>query len=57
MTYSDEIKTRFSTFLMGNYGLPPVVLREGEDRQGRLSGRTHSPRHDDAANAWSMTTR
>jgi acetylornithine aminotransferase len=32
MTYSDEIKTRFSTFLMGNYGLPPVVLREGEGR-------------------------
>jgi len=32
MTYSDEIKLRFSTFLMGNYGLPPVVLREGEGR-------------------------
>jgi acetylornithine/N-succinyldiaminopimelate aminotransferase len=32
VTYSDEIKTRFSTFLMGNYGLPPVVLREGEGR-------------------------
>ncbi|THV41746.1 acetylornithine transaminase [Glycomyces buryatensis] len=32
MTYSDEIKQRFSASLMGNYGLPPVALREGEGR-------------------------
>jgi acetylornithine/N-succinyldiaminopimelate aminotransferase len=32
MTYSDELKSRFSAALMGNYGLPPVAIREGEGR-------------------------
>jgi acetylornithine aminotransferase len=32
MTYSEQIKTRYEAALMGNYGLPPVALREGEGR-------------------------
>jgi acetylornithine/N-succinyldiaminopimelate aminotransferase len=30
MTYSEQIKARYSKALMGNYGLPPVALREGD---------------------------
>jgi acetylornithine aminotransferase len=32
MTYSEQIKARYAAALMGNYGLPPVVIREGEGR-------------------------
>lgn len=32
MTYSDELKRRFQNALMGNYGLPPVAISEGEGR-------------------------
>lgn len=32
MTYSSQIKARYERSLMGNYGLPPVALREGEGR-------------------------
>ncbi|WP_030159273.1 acetylornithine transaminase [Glycomyces sp. NRRL B-16210] len=32
MTYSEQIKARYAASLMGNYGLPPVALREGEGR-------------------------
>ncbi|MEU6859829.1 acetylornithine transaminase [Glycomyces sp. NPDC046736] len=32
MTYSEQIKARYERSLMGNYGLPPVALREGEGR-------------------------
>ncbi|MDN3238347.1 acetylornithine transaminase [Glycomyces tritici] len=32
MTYSEQIKARYTAALMGNYGLPPVALREGEGR-------------------------
>jgi acetylornithine aminotransferase len=32
MTYSEQIKARYSAALMGNYGLPPVAIREGEGR-------------------------
>ncbi|WP_100444153.1 acetylornithine transaminase [Glycomyces xiaoerkulensis] len=33
MTYSDELKRRFQAAIMGNYGLPPVAIREGEGRR------------------------
>ncbi|THV28487.1 acetylornithine transaminase [Glycomyces paridis] len=29
MTYSEQIKARYEAALMGNYGLPPVAIREG----------------------------
>ncbi|GAA2286221.1 acetylornithine transaminase [Glycomyces scopariae] len=29
MTYSEQIKARYAKALMGNYGLPPVAIREG----------------------------
>lgn len=32
MTYSEQIKARYAASLMGNYGLPPVALSEGEGR-------------------------
>ncbi|GAB3236244.1 acetylornithine transaminase [Glycomyces halotolerans] len=32
MSYSDELKGRFKAAVMGNYGLPPVAIREGEGR-------------------------
>lgn len=32
MTYSEQIKARYVAALMGNYGLPPVAIREGEGR-------------------------
>jgi acetylornithine/N-succinyldiaminopimelate aminotransferase len=32
MTYSAQIKARYAAALMGNYGLPPVAIREGEGR-------------------------
>ncbi|SDD14979.1 acetylornithine transaminase [Glycomyces harbinensis] len=32
MSYSEEIKARYAKALMGNYGLPPVAIREGEGR-------------------------
>ncbi|GAB4006204.1 hypothetical protein GCM10029992_56220 [Glycomyces albus] len=33
MTYSDELKRRFQSALMGNYGLPPVAISEGQGRR------------------------
>ncbi|WP_205323822.1 acetylornithine transaminase [Glycomyces sp. YM15] len=32
MTYTEQIKARYAAALMGNYGLPPVAIREGEGR-------------------------
>ena len=42
MTYSDELKRRFERALMGNYGLPPVAISEGEGRHVTdVDGRTY----------------
>ena len=30
MSYSEQIRNRYAKALMGNYGLPPVAIREGE---------------------------
>jgi acetylornithine aminotransferase len=32
MSYSEQIRARYAAALMGNYGLPPVAIREGEGR-------------------------
>jgi acetylornithine/N-succinyldiaminopimelate aminotransferase len=32
MSYSQQIRDRYAKALMGNYGLPPVAIREGEGR-------------------------